>query len=534
MKLKKILFLAAGFLAMTSCSDDITTPVLKLQQAAKLNAVNPAEITFTQENSDKAFPDISWEKANYGKGAVVKYTVTITNNENKKSIVAGDTEDAKLSFTNEAMNSLLAKIGAYPGHSYDFTVSLKSSAFETLTDDAQNTVNFKATPYDPNTVGIDWNYAYVAVGYPEWDYSKAYLLGDPDGDGTYQGWVQFDEECTFAVVDGKDVTKVLAKDQKVEAAKKGFVEVTLTPDGNVTIGESCEWGMVGDATSVGWNEKEPVKMEYDRETRMWTAITPLTDKYFKFIANKAWKINYGSDKNNPSVLAQGGENLKVAKTHAYIVKLNLTTAGKYTYTMEETNIEVSSTELSVPGSYQGWNPTAKSAYRLESKSRDFQYTGIYYYPANTEFKLYDDGKWLGSAGEVKWNEDKTKAEFALGVGDAGANIKLTEAGYYRITANTKKMVASVAKTGWEIIGGATPGGWEKGQLMTYNPETKKWSITIKMVDGEYKFRWDGSWEKNLGGVLTGLTQGGDNIKIGAGTYLIELDPEAKTATVTEQ
>lgn len=531
MKLKNILFLAAGFLAMTSCSDDITTPVLKLQQAAKLNAVNPATITFTKANSAEAFPQISWEKANYGKGAVVEYTVTITNNENKKSIEAGNTEDNKLTFTNEEMNSLLAKIGAYPGHTYDFTVSLKSSACKTLINDAQNTVNFKATPYDPNTVNIDWSYAYVAVGYPEWDYSKAYLLGDPDGDGTYQGWVQFDDECTFAVVDGKDVTKVLAKDQKVDAAKKGFVEVTLTPDGNVTIGESCEWGMVGDATSVGWNEKEPVKMEYDKETRMWTAITPLTDKYFKFIANKAWKINYGSDKNNPSVLAQGGENLKVAKTHAYIVKLNLTTAGKYTYTMEETNIEVSSTELSVPGSYQGWNPTAKSAYRLESKSRDFQYTGIYYYPANTEFKLYDDGKWLGSVGEVKWNDTKTKAEFALG---DGANIKFTEGGWYRITANTKKMVASVAKTGWEIIGEATPGGWDKGQLMTYNPETKKWSITIKMKDGEYKFRWDASWEKNFGGALTGLTQDGSNLKINAGTYLIELDPEAKTATVTEQ
>lgn len=534
MKLKNILFLAAGFLAMASCSDDITTPVLSLQQAAKLNAVNPATITFTKANSAEAFPQISWEKANYGKGAVVEYTVTITNNENKKSIEAGNTEDNKLTFTNEEMNSLLAKIGAYPGHTYDFTVSLKSSAFKTLINDAQNTVNFKATPYDPNTVNIDWNYAYVAVGYPEWDYSKAYLLGDPDGDGTYQGWVQFDEECTFAVVDGKDVTKVLAKDLKVDAAKKGFVEVTLTPDGNVTIGESCEWGMVGDATSVGWNEKEPVKMEYDKETRMWTAITPLTDKYFKFIANKAWKINYGSDKNNPSVLAQGGENLKVAKTHAYIVKLNLTTAGKYTYTMEETNIEVSSTELSVPGSYQGWNPTAKSAYRLESKSRDFQYTGIYYYPANTEFKLYDDGKWLGSRGEVKWNEDKTKAEFDLGEGDKGDNIKFTEGGWYRITANTKKMLASVAKTGWGIVGDATPGGWDKDQMMTYNPETKKWSITITMVDGEFKFRWDASWEKNLGGALTGLTQGGGNIKIGAGTYLIELDPEAKTATVTEQ
>ena len=529
MKLKNILFLAAGFLAMTSCSDDITTPVLKLQQAAKLNAVNPATITFTKANSAEAFPQISWEKANYGKGAVVEYTVTITNNENKKSIEAGNTEDNKLTFTNEEMNSLLAKIGAYPGHTYDFTVSLKSSAFKTLINDAQNTVNFKATPYDPNTVNIDWSYAYVAVGYPEWDYSKAYLLGDPDGDGTYQGWVQFDDECTFAVVDGKDVTKVLAKDQKVDAAQKGFVEVTLTPDGNVTIGKPCEWGMIGEATSGGWTKD--TKMEYDKDTRMWTAVTPLTDKEFKFRANEGWDINYGSDKNNPSVLAQGGENLKVAKTHAYIVKLNLTTAGKYTYTMEETNIEVSSTELSVPGSYQGWNPTAKSAYRLESKSRDFQYTGIYYYAANTEFKLYDDGKWLGSVGEVKWNEDKTKAEFALGEGD---NIKFTEGGWYRITANTKKMVASVAKTGWEIIGEATPGGWDKGQLMTYNPETKKWSITIKMKDGEYKFRWDGAWEKNLGGALTGLTQDGGNIKIGAGTYLIELDPEAKTATVTEQ
>ncbi|WP_311437969.1 SusF/SusE family outer membrane protein [Hallella colorans] len=529
MKLKNILFIAAGFMAMTSCSDDITTPVLKLQQAAKLNAVNPADITFTQANSAEAFPKISWEKANYGKGAVVEYTVTITNNENKKSVVAGITEDTKLTFTNDGMNSLLAKVGAYPGHTYDFTVSLKSSAFKTMTNDAQNTVNFKATPYDPNTVSINWKYAYVAVGYPEWDYSKAYLLGDPDGDGTYQGWVQFDEECTFAVVDGKDITKVLAKDQKVDAKHKGFVEITLTPEGNVTIGQPCEWGMIGEATSGGWTKD--TKMEYDKDTRMWTAITPLTNKEFKFRANEGWDINYGSDPTNPEVLSKGGNNLKVAKTHAYIVKLDLTTAGKYTYTMEETDIEMSSAELSVPGSYQGWNPTAKDAYRLESKSRDFQYTGIYYYPANTEFKLYDDGKWLGSVDEVKWNDTKTKAEFALG---DGANIKLTEGGWYRITANTKKMLASIAKTGWEIIGDATPGGWDKGQLMTYNPKTKKWSITIKMKDGEYKFRWDASWEKNFGGALTGLTQGGGNIKIGAGTYLIELDPEAKTATVTEK
>lgn len=67
MKLKNIFFLAAGLFAMASCSDDVTTPVLQLQQAAKLNTVSPAEITFTKDNSTEQFPEISWEKHHTGK-----------------------------------------------------------------------------------------------------------------------------------------------------------------------------------------------------------------------------------------------------------------------------------------------------------------------------------------------------------------------------------------------------------------------------------------------------------------------------------
>ena len=69
------------------------------------------------------------------------------------------------------MNSILAKIGAYPGQSNDYTVSLKSKAFDNAQDSASNTVSFKATAYDPNTDNIDWPYAYVAVGYPDWDFT---------------------------------------------------------------------------------------------------------------------------------------------------------------------------------------------------------------------------------------------------------------------------------------------------------------------------------------------------------------------------
>ncbi len=54
---------------MVACADDTTEPVLQLRQAATLNAVSPADITITKDNSTAQFPEITWEKANYGNGA---------------------------------------------------------------------------------------------------------------------------------------------------------------------------------------------------------------------------------------------------------------------------------------------------------------------------------------------------------------------------------------------------------------------------------------------------------------------------------
>ena len=98
----------------------------------------------------------------------------------------------------------------------------------------------------------------------------------------------------------------------------------------------------------------------------------------------------------------------------------------------------------------------------------------------------------------------------------------------------KQLTASLTKTGWEVIGDATPGGWDKGTLMNYDPATKLWSVDVVLVAGEMKFRWDGAWTVNLGGTLGALTQDGDNMKVTAGTYTIVLNPDAKTATMTKK
>ena len=67
---------------MVACADDTTEPVLQLRQAATLNAVSPADIIISKDNSTAKFPEITWEKANYGNGTVINYAVTLTNNSN--------------------------------------------------------------------------------------------------------------------------------------------------------------------------------------------------------------------------------------------------------------------------------------------------------------------------------------------------------------------------------------------------------------------------------------------------------------------
>ena len=78
---------------LVACSEDTTEPVLQLRQAATLNTVSPADITITKDNSTEQFPEITWEEANYGTGAVVTYAVTLTNNNNQKRVVIGETGD---------------------------------------------------------------------------------------------------------------------------------------------------------------------------------------------------------------------------------------------------------------------------------------------------------------------------------------------------------------------------------------------------------------------------------------------------------
>lgn len=516
---------AALMLTFAACEDE-HTPVFELLKKAEFNSIQNSEVALDKSNITGKFPVITWNAANYN-GAAVNYVVKLKNNKTGKEVLLGETTDTSLEIDNSVVNSLAAETGAFPGISSDYTISIVSEIVDyEHSDEGENTLDVKITPYDSKIETVSWNYAYVAVGYPDFNFEKSYLIGDPDGDGTYQGYVNIPDDATsFAVLDGKTF-EVISQDNVLNPEiNTGFVEIASDEDGNFSAGIQTTWGLIGSATSGAWDKD--TKMDFDEATGIWTAISSFTAGEFKFRANSGWDINYGKGDEEFS-LAPGGDNFVIEKAHAYIVKLNLVNAGKYTYSIEETEIELSSASLTIPGTFNDWNNKTED-FVITSEARDYVFSGVIYIPTESnEFKFYDDGTgaWIGIVGDIA--ED---GSFKIGDGD---NIKVEKSGYYKFTVDQKKMTASVVATGWELIGEACEFGWDKGIVMDYDPVTKLWSKTITVKDGQYKFRWAGGWDINFGGALNALTQDGDNLSITAGTYTFVLDPEAKTATVTAQ
>ncbi|WP_209405014.1 alpha-amylase domain-containing protein [Pseudozobellia sp. WGM2] len=108
--------------------------------------------------------------------------------------------------------------------------------------------------------------------------------------------------------------------------------------------------------------------------------------------------------------------------------------------------------------------------------------------------------------------------------DGGDNIAVT-AGSYQIDLDVTNKTFNLGN--WGIIGSATPnGGDDPDTDMGYDMTNEVWTITIDLVPGEMKFRFNDAWNVNLGdaGAGSSLEQDGDNIMITtAGNYTITLD-----------
>ncbi|MFN2314604.1 MAG: SusE domain-containing protein [Bacteroidales bacterium] len=154
--------------------------------------------------------------------------------------------------------------------------------------------------------------------------------------------------------------------------------------------------------------------------------------------------------------------------------------------------------------------------KIESALGDGKYTGLVKLNTANPFTLNDPDAGTNYGG----------AAGALSV--SGPAIVPERTGWERLTVDVNALTYEMSEYRIGLVGSATPNGWDSpDQPMDYNPATGTWSITLDLVDGEFKFRLNNAWAWNIGyrpgGTdLTDLFHNGDNIKVTAGNYTITL------------
>jgi len=173
--------------------------------------------------------------------------------------------------------------------------------------------------------------------------------------------------------------------------------------------------------------------------------------------------------------------------------------------------------------------------KIESALGDGKFTGLVKLNTANSFTLNnpDGGTTYGGAGGV------------LAV--SGAAIVPSASGWHRLNVDVNANTYDISAYMIGLVGSATPNGWDSpDQKMDYNPATGTWSITLNLVDGEFKFRLNDGWAWNIGynknntGNLNDLFHDGNNIAVTAGNYTITLTitqpngpTEAGSATVVK-
>ena len=233
---------------------------------------------------------------------------------------------------------------------------------------------------------------------------------------------------------------------------------------------------------------------------------------FKFASQPNWNgPNYGVGAT-AGTLSATGDNISLPMGY-YKININ---AGvdPMTYTAVAMN-------WGIIGGLTGWSSQLPLTYNPAVRV----WTGGIHLPA---------GPWKFRANN-SWDYNYGATAGSLNLVAGGDNIETTVEDDYAITLNLSTPLAYTYRADrWGVIGDATPGGWSDDTNMTWDAVNGRFTVTLNLTAAAFKFRANDSWDYNLGGSLTALTAGGDNIPVpSAGNYTITLNPWTKVATLTK-
>ena len=418
------------------------------------------------------------------------------------------------------------------------------------------------------------NHSFALVSMDGKKVSKTLVSSDKDGVLTLKKANLAKALMTLGATEGSTVSLELAvrasvQDPSKDNGRNGFVD----SDGHITLSsfevvipevvgspyteytEASDWSVIGALSAY--------EISWDGDLNMWTDgggnhvaahVKLAAGDEFKFRKDQDWGVNMGGDfggLDNEFAVSQDGPNIKVGADGVYDLYVNPDAGLAW----------ITAAYDPFPDYTEASNWSVIGALSLEGISWDGDIAMIsdgswhvalgVNLAADDEFKFRKDQDWGVNMGGDFGGLDN---EFA--VSQDGPNIKVGAAGSFDLYVNPDAGLAKVTEasgakvsakigggeeppvqtvTGWNIIG--LNGDWDNDVLATQDGNVWTAYITAE-GDTEFKWRKDGGWDENYGGVFTELGKpfeavaGGDNIKVGAGFWKVELNLDDMTITVS--
>jgi len=294
---------------------------------------------------------LSWTPADYGFSAAVTYTVQLDKQggtfDAPVNISAGSS--TSLSVTGATLNQNLLRLGLAPNNAGQFAVRVMAAIARPSSDPSNmvysNTATVSATPY---LVLIDYPSLYVPGDYQGWTPATAPKIASVKDNKVYEGYIYFSKASPVKITsapnwdstnygtggDGK--LSSAGNSENLTIADAGYYLVKADVNTLTWSATKTTWSVIGAATPGGWDTDTP--LTFDPTTNTWTAALDLKAGELKFRANNAWDINYGDGDSKNGAAADGlldfnADNIAVTAAGRYLVTLNLSNAGNYTYTL---------------------------------------------------------------------------------------------------------------------------------------------------------------------------------------------------------
>lgn len=178
--------------------------------------------------------------------------------------------------------------------------------------------------------------------------------------------------------------------------------------------------------------------------------------------------------------------------------------------------------IAVPGNHQGWDPPTAPLLASEAFG-ETNYEGYVWLDGGHKF-LGPDSSGDFNWGNIDWGDDGSASGVLLEDGES--DIVTTVAGHYFVQVDTDALTYSETLYNWGLIGSATPDNWDSDQDMTYDANSKTWTITLDLTAEFIKFRANDAWDWNYGDndADGSLENGGTDIEITTGgNYTVVLD-----------